>query len=74
MSFPRKREFRAMKKTCKFKDAFERLEKIVSELESDDVDVEDAMKKYAEGLKLVRMCKGRLEEVENRVKEIKNRL
>lgn len=61
------------KKSFKFKDAFERLEKIVADLESDDVDVEEAMKKYAEGLTLVQMCKGKLEEVENKVREIKSK-
>lgn len=61
-----------MKKSFKFKDAFERLEKIVQELESDDVDLQEALKKYAEGLALVNVCKGKLGEVENKVKEIKN--
>jgi len=60
-----------MKKSFKFKEAFERLENIVSELENEDADVDDAMKKYAEGLELVEACKGRLEEMENKVKEIK---
>ena len=59
------------KQKVKFKDAFQRLENIVSELESEDVDLEEALKKYAEGLELVKLCKGRLEEAENRVKEIK---
>ena len=53
-----------------FKDAFERLEQIVASLESDDIDVEDAVKKYAKGLALVKLCKGKLEEAENKVKEI----
>lgn len=57
----------------KFKEAFERLERIVLELEGDEADVEEAMKKYAEGLQLVHSCKERLEEVENEVKEIKER-
>ncbi|MDP3963943.1 MAG: exodeoxyribonuclease VII small subunit [bacterium] len=60
------------KQKFKFKDAFERLEKIVSSLEGDDIDVEDAMKKYAEGLELVKLCKQNLEEVENKVKEIRS--
>ena len=58
------------KKPIKFKDAFERLEQIVASLESDDIDVEDAVKKYAEGFALVKLCKGKLEEAENKVKEI----
>lgn len=61
------------KQKLKFKDAFARLEKIVSSLESEDVDLEDALLKYAEGLELVKLCKGRLEEAENKVKEIKAR-
>lgn len=60
------------KKPLKFKDAFERLEQIVASLGSDDIDVEDAVKKYADGLALVRLCKGKLEEAENSVKEIRD--
>lgn len=59
------------KKQIKFKDAFERLEQIVSSLESREVDVEDAVKKYAEGLALVNICKAKLEEAENKIKEVK---
>jgi exodeoxyribonuclease VII small subunit len=62
-----------MKKVIKFKEAFNRLENIVSELESEDVDVEEAVNKYEEGLRLVGLCKEKLEEVEMRVKEIKNK-
>ncbi len=60
-----------MKQKFKFNEAFARLEHIVSELEGDEVDLDEAMKKYAEGLRLVSLCKERLEEVENKVKEIK---
>lgn len=57
----------------KFTDAFQRLERIVTELESKDIDLEDALKKYAEGLALAKLCKERLEQAENRVREIKAR-
>lgn len=63
--------FLMQKKQIKFKDAFERLEQIVSSLESREVDVEDAVKKYAEGLALVNICKAKLEEAENKIKEVK---
>lgn len=55
----------------KFKDAFERLEKIVADLESDDIDVEDAANTYAEGLALAKLCTQKLAEAENTIKEIR---
>ena len=41
----------------KFEKALERLEKIVEELESGNIPLEEALKKYEEGVKLCRICK-----------------
>jgi len=60
-------------KTFNFAEAFENLNKIVEQLESGDVDLDKALKQYEEGLKLVQQCKKQLDEVENRVKVIREK-
>lgn len=53
-----------------FKDALKKLESIVNELEDDTIDLEDALKKYEEGVKLVRQCNEYLEKAELKLKEL----
>ena len=49
-----------MKETS-FEKAMEKLEKIVSELEDGELALDDSLKKYEEGIKLVRTCQQKLE-------------
>ncbi len=56
-----------------FGQAFDRLGKIVERLESGNVDLDEALKEYEEGLKLVQQCKKQLAEVENKVKVIRDK-
>ena len=56
-----------------FETAFGELEKIVEELEGGEIKLDDSLKKFERGLELAAFCKGRLAEVENKVKEIKER-
>ncbi len=60
-------------KQFNFNEAFTKLNKIVEDLESGEVDLDKALKEYEEGLKLVQDCKKQLEEVENKVKVIKEK-
>jgi exodeoxyribonuclease VII small subunit len=60
-------------KSFEFGEAFDNLNKIVEQLESGDVDLNDALKQYEEGLKLVQECKKQLETVENKVKVIRDK-
>ena len=60
-------------KSFNFAEAFEKLNKIVEQLESGEVDLDKALKEYEEGLKLVQQCKKQLEEVENKVKVIREK-
>jgi len=53
--------------TIKFEKAIEKLETIVSDLESGDVSLEDAIKKYEEGVKLSRICTDKLSSAERKV-------
>jgi exodeoxyribonuclease VII small subunit len=55
-----------MKKIA-FEAAMKQLEKIVREMESGDLPLEDALKKFEEGVALSRALNERLDEVETRV-------
>jgi exodeoxyribonuclease VII small subunit len=51
----------------KFEDAMERLEQIVEKLEGGDLTLEESLKIFEEGMKLVRFCSKKLEEAEQKV-------
>jgi exodeoxyribonuclease VII small subunit len=51
----------------KFEAALERLEAIVQELEKGDLQLEQSLKLFEEGIKLSRLCSKRLEDAERRV-------
>lgn len=51
-----------------FEDALARLEKIVQELEGQDLTLEETLARYEEGSGLVRECTRRLEEAEQRIR------
>lgn len=51
----------------KFEEALKNLENIVSQMEEDSLSLEDSLKKYEEGIKLIRLCTQKLEEAEKRI-------
>ena len=51
----------------KFEDALKRLEKIVEDLEQGDLSLDEALKKYQEGLELSRMCAQRLDSAKKKI-------
>ncbi|MEJ2725745.1 MAG: exodeoxyribonuclease VII small subunit [Deltaproteobacteria bacterium] len=51
----------------KFEDAMERLEQIVESLEGGDLTLEESLKIFEEGMKLIRFCSKKLEEAEQKV-------
>ncbi|EGY76426.1 exodeoxyribonuclease VII small subunit [Peptoniphilus indolicus] len=51
-----------------YESAFQKLQTIISELESRDITLEDSINKYEEGLKLYKFCLSKLDEYEGRVK------
>ena len=55
------------KKTINLEKALTDLEGIVEELESGDLPLEKAMKKFEEGIKLTRNCQAALKEAEQKV-------
>lgn len=54
--------------------AFQNLEKIVEDLSRSDVDVEVGLKKFKEGVSLIKFCRSQLREVENEFKNLKSEL
>lgn len=56
-----------MSEEIKFEKALERLEKIVEELEAGNIPLEDALKKYEEGVKLSRICSEKLSQAEKKI-------
>lgn len=57
-------------KEIKFEDKIKKLEAIVSELESGEVDLDDAISKYTEAMKLSKECSDKLSEVTEKVNKI----
>jgi len=50
-----------------FESAMKRLEQIVEELESGDLSLETALKKFEEGVQLSKFCTNKLDETEKKV-------
>ena len=51
----------------KFEKALERLEKIVEELETGNLALDEALKKYEEGVRLSRTCSEKLTQAEKKI-------
>ncbi len=54
----------------RFEDALDRLDALVAALEGGDLDLEESLKSFEEGVKLVRDCAERLRTAELRVREL----
>ncbi|HXV28111.1 MAG TPA: exodeoxyribonuclease VII small subunit [bacterium] len=50
-----------------FEKALSRLEKLVEELESGNISLDEALKKYEEGVKLSRACQEKLAQAEKKI-------
>lgn len=59
-----------MKKT--FEENLEELENIVKELESGEVSLDDAINKYSDAIKLVKICEDKIKNAEEVVTKIVN--
>ena len=54
----------------KYEDALKRLEKLVSELDRSELDLETRLKKFEEGTKLARACQEKLAEAEVTISQL----
>jgi exodeoxyribonuclease VII small subunit len=53
-----------------FETAMERLEHIVEQMESENLPLEDLLKRYEEGIQLVKVCEEKLKSAEQRIEII----
>ncbi len=51
----------------KYEEALKKLEKIVEDLEKGDLSLDEALKKYQEGIELSRTCSQRLESAKKKI-------
>jgi len=58
------------KKTIKYSEAVEELDSILSELESERVDVDDVAVKVKKAIELIKLCRERIEKTELEVTKI----
>lgn len=59
------------KEKLNFKKAYEEIEKINEWFQAEEIDLDEALEKYKRGMELIKKCRQRLKEVENKFKEIK---
>lgn len=53
-----------------FEQALQELEEIVTQVEEGQIGLEDSIKKYEAGMKLIKYCRGVLDQAEKRVETI----
>jgi len=67
------RVYMATKKELSFQQAFAELEKLTEWFETEEVNLDEGLKKYEQGLELAEICKKKLAEVENKVFKLKKK-
>lgn len=55
-----------------FEDALTQLENIVSQIENDEIKLDDALKQYQTGMGLIKFCQDKLKNVEQKIKILDN--
>lgn len=60
--------------TLDFESSLKELEKIVRELESGDVNLDQSLKKFEQGIELYRNCRSTLESAEKKIKILSDSL
>jgi len=53
-----------------FEQALDKLEKVVKDLEKEDIPLEDSMKKFEQGIQLSSYCLKKLNEAEQKIEEL----
>lgn len=56
-----------MAKELKFEEMMEKLESIMRDLESGQMPLDESLERYEEGVKLLRLCRKRLDETKRKV-------
>lgn len=55
-----------------FEEKMKKLEVIISELEKDEVNLDDSIKKYTEAMKLIKECDAALKKAEDKIVKLVN--
>jgi exodeoxyribonuclease VII small subunit len=63
-----------MTDTSHFENSLKELEKIVRELESGDIDLDESLKKFEQGIQLYKNCRTTLENAEKKIKILSDQL
>lgn len=58
------------KQNITVEEAFAKIEEKIEALESEDISLEDSIKEYQEGMKLLKSCHDMIEQVEQKVQKI----
>ncbi|HOJ31700.1 MAG TPA: exodeoxyribonuclease VII small subunit [bacterium] len=58
----------------KLKSALQKLERIVEDLGKKDIDVEQGLEKFREGVELIKFCRSQLQKAENEFIQLKQEL
>ena len=53
---------------------FKKLESLLKEMEREDIGIEDAFAKYAEGMQLIKICNEKIDRVETKVMQLSDDL
>lgn len=61
-----------MEQKLPFKQSMDRLEEIVQALEKNEIELEEAIRLFEEGLQLVNSCDSQLKNFENKVQDLLN--
>jgi exodeoxyribonuclease VII small subunit len=59
-----------MEKEVKLEDELKKLETIIKDLEAGDIDLDDAINKYTEAMKIVKSCSDKITKAEEQVNKI----
>jgi len=54
----------------KYKKAVERLDEIITNIESDDIDVDELSLRVKEAVSLIKLCKSKIDKAEMEVKQV----
>ena len=58
------------KKKINLKETFQELEEILHKLESSNIDIDEMVKLYEDGMRLTKECKNKIEDAEQKIKII----
>ena len=54
----------------KYREAVERLDEIIAQLDNEDVDVDELAEQVKEAVELIRLCKAKIDKAELQVKKV----